>query len=378
MTAPPPELNLAMVGGSFMAKVHSSAYSMLTAYSDPSFRVRRRVLVEATDELARRAAAMFGFDEWSTDWRSVMQRDDIDAVDIVAPNRLHHQIVLEAAKNHKHVMCEKPLACNLTEAREMVQAVTEAGIANVVCFNYRHTPAIALAEAIIEEGRLGELRHFRGFYLQDWALPPDLPFAWRFSREEAGSGASGDIASHLLDYALYLVGPIARVCALKRTFVTCRPANGGEPHEVDVDDAVLSLLEFSSTAIGSLEATRFATGRKNSLSFEMNGAGGALRFSWDERDWLHLYDCSDDAREQGFRAIQCGPDSPLGREFWPIPGIGFGFLEAATVQAREFVRAVRGEPSAAPTFAHGLAVEQVLAALESSGREREWVEVEQQ
>jgi predicted dehydrogenase len=372
----PLELNLAMVGGSFMAKVHSSAYAMLPAYSDASFRVRRRVLVEATDELAARAAAALGFDEWSSDWREVVKRDDIDAIDIVAPNRLHHEIVLEAAKQRKHVICEKPLARSLSEAREMVEAVAEAGIANVVCFNYRHTPAIALAKRMLDEDRLGELRHFRGFYLQDWALAPDSPFTWRFSREEAGSGAAGDIASHLLDYALHLAGPITRVCALARTFVEQRPAEDGEMRRVDVDDAVLSLLEFSNSAIGSLEATRFATGRKNSLGFELHGGRGGLRFSWDTRDWLHFYDTGDDPGEQGFRAIQCGPDTPLGREFWPIAGIGFGFLEAAIVQAREFVRAVRAEPSAAPTFADGLAVERVLAALETSAEEREWVEVE--
>lgn len=369
------ELRVAMVGGSFMAKVHSSAYAMLPAYSDDSFRVRRRVLVEANDELAAGAAGALGFEDYSSDLRVVLRRDDVDAVDIVAPNRLHHEIVLEAAARGKHVICEKPLARTVAEACEMVDAVAQAGVVNVVCFNYRHTPAVALAKTLIDDGRLGELRHFRGVYLQDWALEPAVPFSWRFSREEAGSGAAGDIASHLIDYALYLIGPIGQVCSLSRTFVGERQTGDGHAHQVDVDDAVVSLLEFADGAIGSLEATRFASGRKNSLGFEVHGSLGALRFSWDERDWLHFYDATAPAREQGFRAIQCGPDAPLAQEFWPIPGIGFGFLEAATVQAREFVRAVRGEASEAPTFADGLAVQRVLAALEASAQERAWVEV---
>lgn len=365
------ELRVAMIGGSFMAKVHSSAYAMLPAFSDHTCRVRRQVLVEASDELAERAASTLGFDEWSSDWRSVVSRDDIDAIDIVAPNDLHHPIVLAAAAEGKHVLCEKPLACNLAEAREMAEAVDEAGVANVVCFNYRHTPAIALAKTLIEEGRLGELRHFRGHYLQDWAIDPGLPFSWRFSRAVSGSGAAGDIASHLIDYALHLMGPVERVYALDRTFVPSRP-DGTDLSDVDVDDAVLSLVEFPGGAVGTLEATRFATGRKNSLGFEINGSKGALRFSWDERDWLYFYDACDDARERGFRAIQCGPESPLGEAFWPIAGIGFGFLEAAVIQAREFVRAAHGEPFNAPTFAHGVAVESVLDALLRSAAERDW------
>ncbi len=355
-----------------MAKVHSSAYAMLPAYADHRCRVRRRVLVEASDELAERAATSLGFEEWSSDWQAVVRRDDIDAIDIVAPNDLHHPIVLAAAAEGKHVLCEKPLACNLAEAREMTEAVEAAGIANVVCFNYRHTPAIALAKTLIEDGRLGELRHFRGHYLQDWAIDPETPFSWRFSRAASGSGAAGDIASHLIDYALHLVGPVDRVYALDRTFISSRPGSGASEVDVDVDDAVLGLVEFAGGAVGTLEATRFATGRKNSLGFEINGSRGALRYSWDERDWLYFYDAADDARERGFRAIQCGPESPLGEAFWPIAGIGFGFLEAAVVQAREFVRAARGEQFNAPTFAHGLAVESVLDALLRSAAERDW------
>jgi predicted dehydrogenase len=248
----------------------------------------RKVVVDVTEALAREAAERFGFEEWTTDWRAAVSRPDVDAVDIVTPNDSHAEIAIAAAQAGKHILSEKPLARTGDEARTMLDAVRKAGVIHMVAFNYRRTPAVALARKYIEDGRIGEILNFRGTYLQDWSADPDGPLSWRFRKAVAGSGAVGDIGTHVVDIARYLVGEISEVSAIVRTIVPARPVQSGgfdklgasekrsdvERAPVDVDDEVVSLLRFDNGAVGSLEATRNGWGRNNFLTFEIHGTKG--------------------------------------------------------------------------------------------------------
>lgn len=368
----PRALRVAMIGAGFMGKVHSAAYGLIPRFSQHDVEIEPVVLVDVDHAIAERSADAFGFPEHATDWREAIARDDVDAIDIVAPNDAHLEVAIAAAMAGKHVLCEKPLGRTLAEAEQMVKAIEAAGVSGGVAFNYRQTPGLQLARELVAD--LGQLFHFRGSYLQDWPVDPDSPWTWRFSRDLAGSGALGDIGSHLIDYAQYVVGPIRRVSALTRTFVGERTTPDGERKPVDVDDAAAFLAEFDNGTVGVLEATRFASGRKNKLSFEVDGSGGAVRFSWDQRDVVWYHDARLPARVAGFRAIECGPASPLGAEFWPIAGIGHGFLEAAVVLVREFALACRGEASATVSFREALGVERVIDAVLRSSVDGTWVE----
>jgi predicted dehydrogenase len=368
------ELRIALIGAGFMGQAHSLAYALAPVAFKLPVRLRRQVVVEVTDELAVAAARNFGFEEAHTDWKTIVERDDIDIVDIVTPNDSHEPIAIAAADNGKHVLCEKPLALDAAAAERMRLHVERAGVVNMVGFNYRHTPAIAYARQLIAQGRLGKPYHLRINYLQDWGMS-GAQYVWRFERRRAGSGAIGDIGSHAIDCAEYLLGPIRRVVGRLATFTVERPLPGrdGLVGTVDVDDAATFIAEFESGPTGVFVASRHALSRKNQLAFELDAARGALRFNWDTRDELEVALIDDPEAVGGFRRVSLGPSHP--NPWWPIAGMGSGYLETTANQVRDFVEAIVADKTARPNFADGAHVQQVVDAVIASARADAWVDV---
>lgn len=384
-------LNVAMIGGGFMGKAHAMAYAAMPMFFWPAPAIpHRKVIVDVTDALAEEAKARFGFEESSSDWKSVVARDDIDVIDICTPNNVHAEIAIAAAKAGKHIICEKPLARGGEEAKSMLDAVEKAGVIHMVAFNYRRTPAVALAKKYIEEGRIGDIRNFRGTYLQDWSADPDGPLSWRFQKKIAGSGAIGDIGTHVVDLAHYLVGQISEVNAMTPTYIKTRPVQAGgldklgaseknanaQRGPVDVDDEVVSLLKFENGAIGSLEATRNAYGRNNFITFEIHGTKGSLYFNYERRDELQVMFADDPADARGFRTVYTGPAHPYGDGLWPIPGLGIGYSETKIVECYDLFRAIASGQQPSPNFADGYLTELVADALLKSGETGQWTTVE--
>lgn len=384
-------LNIAMIGGGFMGKAHAMAYASMPMFFWPAPAVpHRKVVVDVTDDLAESARERFGFDEASSDWRAVIARDDIDVIDICTPNNVHAEIAIAAAKAGKHIICEKPLARGGEEAKAMLDAVEAAGVIHMVAFNYRRTPAVALAKKYIEEGRIGKILNFRGTYLQDWSADPDGPLSWRFQKNVAGSGAIGDIGTHVVDLAHYLVGPISAVSALTPTYVKTRPLqeggvdklgasekNADAPRgEVDVDDEVVSMLKFENGAIGSLEATRNGYGRNNFITLEIHGTKGSILFNYERRDELQVMFADDPADARGFRTVYTGPAHPYGEGLWPIPALGIGYSETKIIECYDFFKAVASGEQPSPNFADGYLTELVADAMIKSGETEQWVKVE--
>ncbi|WLR99640.1 Gfo/Idh/MocA family protein [Shinella sumterensis] len=383
-------MNVAMIGGGFMGKAHAMAYAAMPMFFWPAPAIpHRKVVVDVTDGMADEARRRYGFEESSSDWRAVVNRPDIDVVDICTPNNVHAEIAIAAAKAGKHIICEKPLARTVEEARVMHDAVKAAGVIHMVAFNYRRTPAVALAKKYIEEGRIGRILNFRGTYLQDWSADPDSPLSWRFQKKIAGSGSVGDIATHVVDLAHYLVGPIAEVNAITTTYNKMRPLQQGgvdklgaaekaadaERGEVDVDDEVVSMLKFEGGAIGSLEATRNAYGRNNFITLEIHGTKGSIHFNYERRDELQVMFADDPADARGFRTVYTGPAHPYGNGLWPIPGLGIGYSETKIVECYDFFSAIAKNRQPSPNFEDGLRTELVADALIRSGETGLWEKV---
>ena len=379
-----------MIGGGFMGKAHAMAYAAMPMFFWPAPAIpHRKVVVDVNDVLAEEARQRFGFEEASSDWKDTIARDDSDVVDICTPNNVHAEIAIAAAKAGKHIICEKPLARTVEEARAMTKAVKEAGVTNMVAFNYRRTPAVALAKRFIDEGRIGKILNFRGTYLQDWSADPNGPLSWRFQKNIAGSGAIGDIGTHVVDMAHYLVGNITEVNAITKTYIKERPIQAGGVDKlgasdkktdaplgiVDVDDEVLSLIRFETGAVGTLEATRNAYGRNNFLTLEIHGEEGSIHFNYERRDELQVMFASDPGDARGFRTIYTGPAHPYGDGLWPIPGLGIGYSETKIVECRDFFAAIVNGETPTPDFAEALQTELVADALIKSGQTGNWVEV---
>lgn len=384
--------NIAMIGGGFMGKAHAAAYAAMPMFFWPAPGIPvRKVLVDLNAEQAEQGRQRFGFEEASTDWRSVIERPDIDVVDIVTPNDSHAEIAIAAAKAGKHVICEKPLARTVAEAKAMLDAVQAAKVIHMVAFNYRRTPAVALARKYIAEGRIGKILNFRGTYLQDWSADPNSPLSWRFSKKIAGSGTLGDIGTHVVDMARYLVGEIQAVNAMTKTYIRTRPLQAGGVDKlgaaekstdgprgvVDVDDEVLTMLRFESGAIGSIEATRNAYGRNNFLTFEVHGEKGSIVFNYERRDELQVMFAEDPADARGFRTVYTGPAHPYGEGLWPIPGLGIGYTETKIVEAYDLFKAIASGEQPSPNFLDGYVIECIAEAILKSAESGLWVEVAQ-
>lgn len=384
------ELNIAMIGGGFMGKAHALAYAAMPMFFWPAPAVPvRKVLVEVNEALAEEGKRRYGFEDHSANWEEVVNRPDIDVVDIVTPNDSHAQIAIAAARAGKHIICEKPLARTKEEARQMLDAVKEAGVIHMVAFNYRRTPAVALARRFIEEGRIGQVLNFRGTYLQDWSADPNSPLSWRFKKSVAGSGAVGDIGTHVVDLARYLVGEISSVSAIAHTYIKSRPLQtggadklgaadknaNGPRGEVDVDDEMMTMLRFASGAVGSIEATRNAYGRNNYITFEIHGTEGSIFFNYERRDELQVMFASDRSDERGFRTIYTGPAHPYGEGLWPIPALGIGYTETKINECYDFFRAIATGVQPSPNFEDGYRIECIADAIITSAETGAWTEV---
>ncbi|WP_432030750.1 Gfo/Idh/MocA family protein [Streptomyces sp. 1222.5] len=376
-----PPLRVGMVGYAFMGAAHSQGWRTAGRVFDLPRQPVLAVLCGRDGVAARTAADRHGWAAVETDWRALIARDDVDLVDICTPGDSHAEIALAALAAGKHVLCEKPLANSAAEAETMTRAAEEAygrGQLAMVGFNYRRVPATALARRMVADGRLGTLRHVRVTYLQDWLVDPAFPLTWRLRKEHAGSGSLGDLGAHIVDLAQYLAGErLAGVSALTETFVRERPLPGGAGSgltampaagtgTVTVDDAALFTGRFASGALASFEATRYATGRKNALRIELNGERGSLSFDLERLNELWFHDATEPGAEAGFRRILVTePDHPYMAAWWP-PGHGLGYEHTFVHQARDLVHAIDEGRRPDPSFADGLQVQRVLAAVEES------------
>ena len=383
------KLNVAMIGSGFMGKAHSLAYSAMPLHFHPAPALPvRKVLADVTPEIAAAAAERLQFEESSGDWREVVARPDIDIVDICTPNDSHAEIAIAAAKAGKHIICEKPLARDAAEAKSMLDAVEAAGVTHMVAYNYRHTPAVVQAKKLVDEGRLGSILTFRGHYQQDWSASPDTPLSWRFSKQVSGSGTLGDIGTHIIDMGRYILGEIAEVNAIVRTFINERPRQTGgfdkmgagshasaEKGRVDVDDYVQTLLKFDSGVVGSIEASRNSWGRHNWLGFEIQGSLGTVIFDYQRMNELRVAFSDDVADSRGFRTIYSGPAHPYGENLWPVPCLGLGYIEIKLIETYNFFKAIDEGRPGDPSFRDGYEIARIADAILESGRTESWIAV---
>ena len=371
------EANVALIGYAFMGKAHSNAYRQVNPFFAPTLRPRMKVICGRTPSAVRAAAREYGWDEAATDWQEVVARKDIDIVDVSTPGDSHMEIAIAAARAGKAVFCEKPLANTVRDAERMLAAVEKAGVVHMICHNYRRAPAVMLARQLIAEGQLGPIRHYRGTYLQDWITDPNFPLVWRLDKKKAGSGALGDIAAHSIDLARFLVGEISEVAADLATFVKMRPLpdNPKKRGRVTVDDASVSLVRFANGAIGTIEATRMAPGRKNYNRFEINGSRGSLAFDLERMNELELYLEADQQRVRGFRRILVTESThPYVKAWWP-PGHIIGYEHTFTHTVYDLLEAMARDKVPQPNFADGVRNQRVLGAIEKAAATRRWISV---
>ncbi len=369
-------MNVAIIGTKFMGKAHSNAWLNAPRFFDMGIKPVLRVACGQNEAELKAFAARWGWEETETDWRKVVERDDVDIVDISVPTHLHRDIAVAAAKAGKHIFCEKPFALSLKEAQEMYEAADKAGIVHYVNHNYRRCPAVMLAKRLIDEGQIGRIFHWRGAYLQDWIVDPDFPLTWHLQKDKAGTGPHGDLNSHSVDLARFLVGDIKSVSAMMTTFIKERPlpgagaatfsAGSGESTEmgkVTVDDAAFMLAEFENGALGSFEASRFAPGRKNYNSFEIYGSKGSIVFNLERMNELQLFLRDDPAHAQGFRTIIAteGGEHAYVANWWP-PGHIIGYEHEFHHAVVDFMKAIETGSGIAPSFYDGVKEVEVLQA----------------
>jgi len=371
-------IRVGMVGYKFMGKAHSHAYRDVGMFFDMDAGYEMKAICGRDEQGVRDAASRFGWESWETDWRRLVARDDIDMVDINTPNDSHKEIALAAIANGKHVLCEKPLALNLADAREMLEAAEKAGVKHGVFFNYRFLPAVQLAKKIIDEGRIGEIHHYRAAYLQDWLIDPNAPMAWRLRKETSGSGAHGDINAHCIDLARFLIGEFDRVVGHSRTFVKERPwPDGSGKGEVTVDDATGFLADFKNGAMGVFIGTRFAAGRKNANTFEIHGSRGSIRWDLERLNELEVYFRDDEPELAGYRQILATePVHKYAGNWWP-PGHIIGYEHGFVHIVYEFAQHIATDAPFAPTFYDGMKCQQVLEAVDLSIERGAWVRVDE-
>ena len=380
-------LSVGMVGYKFMGKAHSNAYRQVARFFPDLETVPVMKALCGRDEAGvRKAAETFGWQGYETDWRRLVARDDIDIIDIGAPGNLHAEIAVAAARAGKHVFCEKPLGNSAEEARRMLDAVEDAGVQSMVWFNYRANPAVAFAKKLIDEGAIGRIYHWRGLFLQDWLVNPASPIGWRLKKEVAGSGSHGDLLAHCLDTARYLVGEITEVSGMLETFVRQRPEMGAADDrmggtasnvmgEVTVDDASLSLARFENGALGTFEATRYASGRKNYNCFEINGSLGSLVFNAERPNELQVYSTDTRPGTHGFRTVSVtsGQD-PYTGHYWPTAhNIGYEHTFISLL-SDAFTALGKGE-SPSPSFRDGYLNNVLLDTIAKSAETKKWESV---
>lgn len=361
-------LRVGLIGGGFVGRAHAIAIRSLPLHAPGSLVPQLVIVAEATEDLAREASRQLDVPVAARRWEDVVENDDIDAVVVATPNRLHREIALAAAQRGKHILCEKPLGLDSREAWEMYQAAKSAGVVHMVAFNYRRVPAVRFAHDLTVRGEIGRILTFRGQYLYDGNVDPTSPLSWRHVRAEAGAGALGDVGSHVIDLARFIVGEIATVSALCRTWTSERPlsASSGLSGVVDVDDEAALLVEFENGALGVVQVSTCAPGRKNHLAFEINGQAGSILFDYESLGKLRLYRTNEPQDTRGFCTIRVGHSHPYGHLFHRNDAFGTGFTETKIVEWYDFVKAISTGSDAEPDFYDGyianLVVDRALSA----------------
>ncbi len=373
-------LNIGMIGYGFMGRAHSNAYLKVPHFFDLEYRPVLKACCARSEDKIKEFAAKWGYESYETDWRRLIKRDDIDAVDICVPNNLHREIAIAAAEAGKMVLCEKPLAMDTAQGEEMVQAVEEAGVANMVWYNYRRVPAVTLSKQLLDEGRLGRVFHYRAQFLQDWTISADLPQGgtalWRLDAKAAGSGVTGDLLAHCIDTALWLNGPITSVCAMTETFVKQRKHQlTGQVEPVQIDDACAFLCRFANGSLGLFESTRYARGHKALYTYEVNGEHASLRWDLHDLHRLQYFDHRDDSLVRGWRSVHVSDSDQPYMGHWWVPGLQIGYEHTFVHQVADFLDALaKGQPCE-PTFRTALETQKVCDAVLQSAREGSWVSI---
>ena len=374
------ELRIGMIGYGFMGKTHTNAYVQAPHFFQSEYKPVLKALCARNAEKAKSFADNWGYESIETDWRKLLQRDDIDAVDICTPNNIHKEIAIEAAKAGKMILCEKPLAMNVAEGEEMVEAVEKAGVPNMVWYNYRRIPAVTLAKQIIDSGKLGRIFHYRANFLQDWTINADVPqggaATWRLDAEAAGSGVTGDLLAHCIDSAIWLNGTISELSAVTETFVKERThAVTGKKEPVNIDDACSFFCRFSNGSLGLFESTRYARGHKALYTLEINGENGSIKWDLHDLHRLQYFDYRDEGIVRGWRSIHVSDgDQPYMGNWW-VPGLQIGYEHSFIHQVADFLKSLEtGEP-AHPSFRDALETQKVCDAVLESAKNRQWATI---
>ncbi len=373
-------LNIGLVGYGFMGRTHSNAYKRVNDFFDVAYRPVLKAVCGRNADQASAFAENWGYESVETDWRKLVERKDIDAIDICTPNNTHAEIALAAADAGKMILCEKPLSMNLVEGQKMVDAVEKAGVPNTVWYNYRRVPAVTLAKQLIDAGRLGRIFHYRANFLQDWTISADLPQGgaglWRLDAAAAGSGVTGDLLAHCIDTALWLNGSINSVSAMTETFVKERKHNlTGKVEPVGIDDACAFLCRFDNGSLGLFESTRYARGHKALYTFEVNGEKASLKWDLHDLHRLEYFDHGDDSIIRGWHSIHVTDgDMPYMKHWW-VPGLQIGYEHTFVHQVADFLENLAKGESTAPTFRDALATQAVCDAVLDSAEHNKWESV---
>lgn len=372
------ELRIGMVGYGLMGRIHTNGHKRVNDFfPELEYRPVLKAVSGRSEEKVKNFADQWGYESYETDWRAIIERDDIDAIDICTPNDTHAEIAIAAAEAGKMILCEKPLARTVDEAKPMVEAVEKAGVANTVWYNYRRVPAVTLAKQIIDSGKLGKIFHFRTNFLQDFTINPDVPQGgealWRLDKDVAGSGVTGDLLAHCIDTAMWLNGGIKDVSAMTETFVKERVhQETGEKEEVTIDDACSFQCHFDNGSLGLFEATRYARGHKALYTFEINGEHASIRWDLHDMNWLEFFDHSDDPSVRGWRRIHVSESEQPYMDRWWIPGTSIGYEHTFLHQVAAFLESIETGDSCSPTFKEALETQKVCEAVLNSASSKSW------
>src|SRR5215467_7218590 len=373
-------LNIGMIGYGFMGRAHSNAYCKVNHFFDLEYRPVLKATCARSADKAKAFAEQWGYESVETDWRKLIARKDIDAIDICVPNNLHAEIAIAAAQAGKMILCEKPLSMNGPEGQKMVEAVEKAKVPNMVWYNYRRVPAVTFAKRLIDEGRLGRIFHYRAKFLQDWTISPDLPQGgtalWRLDVAAAGSGVTGDLLAHCIDTAIWLNGNVKNVTSMTETFIKERKHNlTGKVEPVGIDDACAFLCRFENGSLGLFESTRYARGHKALYTFEVNGEKASLKWDLHDLHRLEFFSHSDEGILRGWRSVHVTDgDHPYMKQWW-VPGLQIGYEHTFIHQVADFLRSLTDGKAAAPTFREALATEYVTDAVLKSAKTGRWENV---
>jgi len=371
-------INIGLIGYGFMGRTHSNAYRQAPQFFDCDVKPVLKACCARNEESIKAFAENWGYESYETDWRKLIARDDIDAIDICTPNNLHKEIAIAAAEAGKMILCEKPLAMNVAEGEEMCAAVEKAGVPNTVWYNYRRVPAVTLAKKLIDEGRLGRIFHYRANFLQDWTISEDLPQGgaalWRLDAKAAGSGVTGDLLAHCIDTALWLNGGIADVNAMTETFIKERVhQETGEKQAVTIDDACSFMCHFSNGSLGLFESTRYARGHKALYTLEINGEHASIRWDLHDLHRLEYFDHGDDSVVRGWRSVHVSDGDQPYMDHWWVPGLQIGYEHTFIHQVADFLQSLSDGKPCGPTFRDALETQKVCDAVLKSADDKAWI-----